>query len=304
MNPYLSRPLVALFGALLSLHHGSSVLRSEVLTFEGLLGPNSFNNGGPITNANGFTQGTVFLPNSFDSRFGGFWSGWSISSVANATTPGFGNQYAAFPGGGSNSPTYGVAFGNTYLSFTQTVQLHTIDLANTTYAALSMRDGDRFSKKFGGATGNDPDLFRVTLRGYSEANRSGNVTGSIFFDLADYRFADNSLDFIRSDWTRLDLSGLGLVRSIGFEFTSTDVGEFGINTPTYFAMDNLNLTAVPEPPSHLLLGGMALLASIVPAFSRFLPRRGVADRLASERLRAALPRSGWLRPSFLSSRES
>ncbi len=43
--------------------------------------------------------------------------------------------------------------------------------------------------------------------------------------------------------------------SLGFGFASSDVGQFGINTPLYFAMDNLTLstsTAIPEPSSALL----------------------------------------------------
>jgi hypothetical protein len=31
---------------------------------------------------------------------------------------------------------------------------------NTTYAALSMLSGDSFAKKFGGASGDDPDWFK------------------------------------------------------------------------------------------------------------------------------------------------
>jgi hypothetical protein len=34
-----------------------------------------------------------------------------------------------------------------------------------TYAALSMRDGDGFAKQFGGASGDDPDYFLLTITG-------------------------------------------------------------------------------------------------------------------------------------------
>ena len=61
-------------------------------------------------------------------------------------------------------------------------------VTNTTYAALSMRDGDSFAKKFGGPSGNDPDYFRLTITG---KDSGGSTIGSVEFYLADYRFADS-----------------------------------------------------------------------------------------------------------------
>jgi len=83
--------------------------------------------------------------------------------------------------------------------------------------------------------------------------------GTIEIILADYRFDDNSLDFILDDWEFTDLSSLGEVDALSFSFTSTDTGSFGINTPTYFALDNLEFTVVPEPGSTSL----ALLGTIL-----------------------------------------
>ena len=131
---------------------------------------------------------------------------------------------------------------------------------NTTYTALSMLQGDSFAKKFGGASGNDADWLKLSILGLNAANV---VTGSVDYYLADYRFADNSLDYIVKNWTYVDLSSLGTVNSLGFALTSSDTGSFGINTPAYFAMDSLSVTAVPEP-SHavLFLSGLALLGVV------------------------------------------
>ncbi len=70
--------------------------------------------------------------------------------------------------------------------------------------------------------------------------------------LADYRFADSQQDFIRDDWLLLDLRSLGTIRSLRFDIESSDVGNFGINTPTYFALDNITISAVPEPRLAIL----------------------------------------------------
>ena len=67
------------------------------------------------------------------------------------------------------------------------------------------------------------------------------------FYLADFRFADNSQDYIVNDWRYVDFSPLGSVDEIRFSMSSSDNDAFGPLTPTYFAMDNF--LAVPEPSS-------------------------------------------------------
>ena len=57
------------------------------------------------------------------------------------------------------------------------------------------------------------------------------------------------------DWIEIDFEGTAIENAnmIGVEFRSTDTGMFGINTPTYVAIDNLTLTAIPEPSSIALV---------------------------------------------------
>ena len=65
----------------------------------------------------------------------------------------------------------------------------------------------------------------------------GREVGVEPFYLADYR--DGKSDAL-SAWTWVDLTGLGdNVSRLEFRMDSTDVGQFGMNTPAYFAIDNL-----------------------------------------------------------------
>ncbi len=195
-----------------------------------------------------WTDTGVRFQNNYIPAFSS-WSGWSWSKVQDPTTAGFTNQYAAFPGGGANAAgalapggTYAIGFGNAYFDVAPNATLQSVDVTNTSYAGLSMRDGDAFAKKFGGASGNDADLFQVTFTGYTQTGATGATTGTRTVDLADFRFANNSLDYILSSWLRVDLTSLGNARSVGLSFFSTDVGAFGMNTPAFVAIDNLTLT--------------------------------------------------------------
>ncbi len=209
--------------------------------------------------------------NGYTPGFGS-WNGFSWSKVIDTTTPGFANQYASFSGGGSDGAggtatgtNYAVGFGNqSFFNLPDAAELNSIDITNTTYAGISMRDGDSFAKKFGGVSGNDEDFFKLTLTGFEDINLSGGSTGALDIFLADYRFSDNSKDYILDSWSQFDLTDLGSARSIGFSFTTTDNGDFGANTPLFVAIDNLtySVNSVPEPATPLALSvwALALLA--------------------------------------------
>ena len=225
-------------------------------TFEDLgLGSEDFENGANLPG--GFASGGIFYENSYFPSFDGF-VGFAASTTTDNTTPGFFNQFSNIAGGGAGgSSGFGIFFpaGKIVLPSVQTVL--GAQFTNTTFAALSMRDGDAFAKQFGGVTGDDADFFRLIVEGL---DASGASTGTVELMLADYTFANNALDFILTDWVHLDLTGLGAVKELSFEFESSDIGAFGINTPMYFAIDDL--VTIPEPGTTLLLGwGLGLLAN-------------------------------------------
>lgn len=210
----------------------------------------------------GFTSGGATFTNNYNSAWG-TWSGFAYSNHTDNSTPGFGNQYSSFAGGGAGgSAQYAIGYGDSMGGESCSIQLGALtDLAglgasftNTAYAALSMAEGDPFSKKFGGAGGTDPDYLRLTIHGYA----GGIGTGTVEFYLADYRFENSAEDYIVDQWTFVDFSALGTVDELRFSFASSDTGGFGINTPVYFAMDDF--LAVPEPSTALAsLAGLVLL---------------------------------------------
>ena len=199
----------------------------------------SFLNGSDLNG--GFASGNIFLPNDYNAMWDS-WSGWAISKSTDVTTPGFTNQYSAITGGGyDNSSNYAVGFasGPTIMNLQNDAVGEVVNgfyITNATYAYLSMQDGDQFAKKFGGATGDDPDYFFLTIKAFSNGELSAD---SIDFYLGDYRFTDNTQDYLINEWTYLDLTSLGAADSLQITASSSDVGQFGINTPTYFCIDNV-----------------------------------------------------------------
>lgn len=207
-----------------------------------------------------FTSGAATFNHDYqDFGFAGCcWSGWTYANGTDTTTSGFGNQYSAFAGSGvDGSANYALAYlGSPTVTLATPSVVSGLYVTNTTYAALSMLQGDAFAKKFGGATGDDADFLRLTITGIDALSQQ---TGQVDVYLADYRFSDNSQDYVLKDWSFVDLSSLGAVSSLRFAMASSDVGDFGMNTPSYFAVDNLSVSAVPEAGSGwMLLVGLTL----------------------------------------------
>lgn len=191
-----------------------------------------------------FTIGGATFNNSYNAAWMS-WSGFAISSEVDVTTAGWGNQYSCFAGSGASaSAKFALWYANGEITFSVPTQAVSMMVTNTTYAALSMRDGDDYAKQFGSiynADGevdgtNGKDWFRLTITGMDADNEP---TGTIDFYLADFRSDDSLQHFILDVWEWIDLTSLGTVQKLVFELQSSDVGEWGMNTPGYFALDNL-----------------------------------------------------------------
>ena len=245
-------------GIVISCVHAQTLIDFEEFN----LPVDTFLNGSDLSG--GFTSQNLFLRNNYNPDFSS-WVGWAISTKVDTVTPGFTNQYAAVTGTGVNgSATYGVGYdfsGSNVLSFTDSSQqtIESLYITNSTYAYLSMLNGDQFAKRFGGETGDDPDFFFVSFRGF----RDGELTeDSVAFYFADYRFEDDAEDYIIKDWNKVELASLGPVDSLSFTFFSSDVSTFGINTPLYFCVDDISLT--PAVPSSNLPDIRSQLTSAYP----------------------------------------
>jgi hypothetical protein len=195
----------------------------------------------------GFVSGGMYFPN----QYSGYWAnGFAYSSVIDSVTSGYTNLYAAKPASGFNgSNNYAVVQPYPQAvarlnNVVPTMVIHGFYVTNGTYAYNSMRDGDAFARKFGDTTGTNsglpqgsyPDYFKLTVKSYIAGQLSND---SVEFYLADFRFANDSLDYILDTWEWVDCSVFQVFDSLKFTLSSSDNGAFGMNTPAFFCIDNM-----------------------------------------------------------------
>lgn len=190
----------------------------------------------------------VAFPVEYNAEYGS-WSGTAISSLTDTETAGFTNQYSVFAGSGyDGSAQFAVmnGFGVSEIRFADPSIVFGLYATNGTYAARSMMEGDQFAKQF---TFEDEDYLRVTFTGLDSAERE---TGSVDLMLGDFRSRDPEVNSVIADcggpirdcWTFVDLRDLGTVSSVVVTFESSDVGDYGMNTPAYVIIDNLAYESV------------------------------------------------------------
>ncbi len=218
------------------------------------LQPDTFWDGSDMTG--GFIDAGTYFVNYYDTSYGGFWNGgFAYSNMIDTVTAGYMNEFSVMTGHAYSGNNFAVvnpgAFNTTYLKPNPVAKISGMYITNSTYAYISMRDGDAYAKKFGGTSGDDPDWFKLTVIGYINET----FTDSVEFYLADFRFSDNAQDYIVKDWTWVDMLALGNVDSVAFRLSSSDVGMYGMNTPAFFCIDHIQYetTGIDQPKNETIL---------------------------------------------------
>jgi hypothetical protein len=278
--------IVALFFALFASSQATSTF--DTLT----LGVDTFWNGSDM--AGGFSDGHAYFENQYDTASGGYWGGFSYSDKTDSVTQGYLNQYSAITAGGFNgSKNYAVAYdagyGNVVVRLTQNALHRAVEgfyVTNTTYTYKDMLNGDNFGNL--PFTPDSSDFLLLHITGW----KSGIPVGdTVNFYLANYTFPDTTKNYIVKTWQWVNLLALGNVDSLVFSITGSRNDSYGLETPSYFAMDNFITADLPVTYDTILYNQDTLLNVLanvvdttggpftVEVVSRTIPGSTVVDSL-------------------------
>lgn len=177
-------------------------------------------------------------------------------AVSAKTETDFVNDYSAgydmksAPGGAAVGNNYAVwylnYYGNADVLINTSTTLSGMYVTLNTYAKSSILNGDGYAKKF--ETG---DWFKLTVKGCTQSAGGVIEKGSIDFYLADFREEGNWK--LADQWMWLDLTSLGEVGIVRFSLSSSDTGNWGMNTPAYFCFDELGGEAPANPAEYTIV---------------------------------------------------
>ncbi len=165
----------------------------------------------------------------------GFGGGFIYTNKTDTKTPGYTNN-SAITGTGKYGKVYLTSYVNSFAP-SKIVNLNPdlykfkgMWVTNSTYAYLSIKDGDSMAKKFVAG-----DWFKLTITGYTSSKAE---IGNIDFYLADFRDG-KSINI--NTWQWVDLSSLNNASYIEFSMSSTKNNTWGMLTPSYFCLDGITL---------------------------------------------------------------
>lgn len=168
--------------------------------------------------------------------YSSYWEGFTLSRVASDTL----NQFACMAKGGlvGQGNPFVVGYYSAYydnptenqysnlIAFFGEYEPIEVYICQSAYTYNSITNGDAYAKKF-----TDKDTLTLVISAYDSDK---GLTNSVKYHLAvDGKF--------NKGWEKVDLSSLGACDGLVFSFKSTDTGKYGINTPTYFALDGLKV---------------------------------------------------------------
>ena len=166
-----------------------------------------------------------------------YWGGFAQSKVKDADPANglFANQYAVYNEAAASGESFLLFYYDAYnepcdIVFKSDVELSEVKLNLTTYtyASITNEDINTFARAFA-----DGDYIKVIFTGM----KGNEVTGAVECYVVDYR--DGKRDMATA-WNSYSLANLGRgYNRVRVTIETTDVGEWGANTPLYIAMDDL-----------------------------------------------------------------
>ena len=148
----------------------------------------------------------------------------------------------------NGSENFAVVYGDyTYVYFNdgEARTIKSMDVCPTTYLLNSEMLGDGFA----GTLAGDPNgWFKVTV-----------VADDDDDNFVEFYLCKDGV--VQQGWETVDLSSLGEVSMLTFYFSGSDMGSWGLNTPAYFAFDNMKIGDAATADVTIGKGGYSTFVS-------------------------------------------
>ena len=212
---------------------------------EGLYGGNDINGS--------FLSGSYQFSNSFNDQYSS-WFGFAYSNRTatdfNTVTP---DQYNSVVGKGyDDSENFAVVYSSGEIKVlnkpVEGDEIRGFYITNNAYAVntIAYAKPTDYAHKF-----EQGDFLKVIFTGH----HADGTEAKVEYYLADYRSTKAADHYYLDTWQWVDLRSLGKVTSIDIAFDGSDKGGFGVNTPTYFCMDNFNGERIVTEANTQVAGG-------------------------------------------------
>lgn len=167
-----------------------------------------------------------------------YWGGFVLSTKCDTDMANgiFANQYSVYNAAAASGDTFMLYYYDSYndpcdILFNKGVALQSVKLNVTTYTYASIMDEaiNDFANAFG-----DGDFLKVI---FTPLNDKGSVAGSgVECYVVDFR---DGKRFVADNWQEFNLFGLTGAYGVRVVVETSDVGDYGANTPLYICMDDL-----------------------------------------------------------------
>lgn len=166
-----------------------------------------------------------------------YWGGFAVSKVfdTNAANGKFENQYAVYNASAASGAKFLLYYYDSYsepcdMVFKQGVMLNSVklNLSTYTYASITDEDINTFARKFV-----EGDYLKVIFTPLDKFERP--VGEGVECYVVDYRGGKR---FVADNWQTFPL-GISVEGSVRLTIETSDVGDYGANTPLYICLDDL-----------------------------------------------------------------
>lgn len=177
--------------------------------------------------------------------YGGMsWEGFTLSTVSQDTA----NVFGCVANGGlaGVGTPYAIGYYSEWVSSSQGYSSNIIDFNGEYYPEYvyicqnsNTMEAISYGNVFNARAFTEEDTLALIISGL---DTTLHETSSVIYYLA----VDGKKNL---GWTKVNLKTIGRTAGLSFRMTTTDVGDFGSNTPLYFALDALTINT--EQPTHL-----------------------------------------------------